>query len=183
MSNGSWQDSRCGATGAQEYEVVFGVNAMATNAGAIPAGQQLPLPQHLAGSNQYNFRTMTFGINVPGTGFGTTDPSTGLGAISYDVQEAGDSFLVDANLTPRVIALPSVWIQSASARIGGGPLQIPLTDDQLKSMNQYVQPEFQGMPPGAAYSLRISNPNVGSLCGADDVEVYVNLIYWVANGP
>jgi len=111
------------------------------------------------------------------------DPNTGLGAVSYDVQQAGDTVVVDGELIPRVVAGPSVWIEDASAEVGAGSLQVPLTGNQQTSMTQYLQPEFKGRPPGGAYLLRLLTPSEGSLCGVDDVEVYMSVIYWVTNGP
>jgi hypothetical protein len=161
--------TRC-AGAVESYSVLFSLDSSASNAWPV-LGDDLPHPDELASSGEFNFRILGSALNIPGALIGPTDPGTGFGAVDYRLDHIGAANVCDAQFAVRPVNLPSGSIRSGNARIGGGPLMLPLVGDELASVGPYLASELNGRPPGGTFKV----------CDADDVEVYLSLLKWVRN--
>ena len=181
-SGGTLTDNRCGTGGVAAYVVEFSLDATAGNAWPVVGiGTQPPNIAELANNDDFNFRVLDSAINLVGAGIAPSDANTGFGSVGYRLEHGGQTLIADAQFSLRRIVLPYGLIASGEARTGGGKLTTPLVGDELSSMTSYLHEELKGRPPGGIYTLTLST-NGATLCNVKDVEVYLQLLYWVRNG-
>jgi hypothetical protein len=168
--------------GASSYSTTFSVDALATNAWGTNKDGVALVPWVVASNDEFNFRTLDFGVNIVGTSVGTLDPQTGFGAVPYRLGHDGQTTVADASMIPRSISFPSAVVASAQARVADSSLTTPLVGNELTSMQSYLRTEFQGRPPGGTYALKFYTSSGTDMCAATDVQFYMKLLFWVRNG-